>query len=204
MIPRQERCSGVLPDRFGSGASAVAPVARTGTSNAAMAVLIAESAPSGPPGSGSRSPARSRAARPDSGSLCASSPGTATTGPPVPFSSRARASSRATTRRRGTHARGPSRRPTFAAGVACGAVVISAKDNTESPLRIYGSGSNLADHRLLEVTAGGELILAGGTGNGYRLAELMGATNPSGWAGVLKVKTPAGATAGYILLYSNP
>jgi hypothetical protein len=36
------------------------------------------------------------------------------------------------------------------------------------------------------------------------LAELMGATNPSGWSGVLKVKTPAGATAGYILLYSNP
>jgi len=32
---------------------------------------------------------------------------------------------------------------------------------------------------VLEVTAGGELILAGGTGNGYRLAELMGATNPS-------------------------
>jgi len=82
--------------------------------------------------------------------------------------------------------------------------VIAAKDNAESPLRIYGPGSNLADHRLLEVTAGGELILAGGTGNGYRLAELMGATNPSGWSGVLKVKTPAGATAGYILLYSNP
>jgi hypothetical protein len=32
----------------------------------------------------------------------------------------------------------------------------------------------------------------------------MGATNPSGWSGVLKVKTPGGATAGYILLYSNP
>ena len=92
----------------------------------------------------------------------------------------------------------------IAAGIACGAVVISAKDNTESPLRVYGPGSNLADHKLLEVTAGGELILAGGTGNGYRLAELMGATNPSGWSGVLKVKTPAGATAGYILLYSNP
>jgi hypothetical protein len=87
-----------------------------------------------------------------------------------------------------------------AAGIASGSVVISAKDNAESPLRIYGPGSNLADHRLLEVTAGGELILAGGTGNGYRLAELMGATNPSGWSGVLKVKTPAGATAGYILL----
>jgi len=61
-----------------------------------------------------------------------------------------------------------------AAGVACGATVIAAKDNSESPLRIYGPGSNLADHRLLELTAGGELILAGGTGNGYRLAELMG------------------------------
>jgi hypothetical protein len=91
-----------------------------------------------------------------------------------------------------------------AAGVACGAAVISAKDNSESPLRIYGPGSNLADNRLLEVTADGELILAGGTGNGYRFAELMGASNPSGWSGVLKVKTPAGATAGYILLYSNP
>lgn len=91
-----------------------------------------------------------------------------------------------------------------AAGVARGATVIAAKDSAESPLRVYGPGSNLADHRLLEVTAGGELILAGGTGNGYRLAELMGATNPSGWSGVLKVKTPAGTAAGYILLYSNP
>ncbi len=91
-----------------------------------------------------------------------------------------------------------------AAGVACGATVIAAKDSAESPLRIYGPGSNLSDHRLLEVTAGGELILAGGTGNGYRFAELMGASNPSGWSGVLKVKNPAGATAGYILLYSNP
>jgi hypothetical protein len=69
---------------------------------------------------------------------------------------------------------------------------------------LYGPGSNLTDHRLIEVTGTGELIIAGGTGNGYRLAELMGATNPSGWSGVLKVKTPAGATAGYILLYSNP
>ena len=90
------------------------------------------------------------------------------------------------------------------AGIACGGVVISAKDNAESPFRIYGPGSNLADHRLIEVTNTGELIIAGGVGNGYRLAELMAATNPSGWSGVLKVKTPAGATAGYILLYSNP
>ncbi len=91
-----------------------------------------------------------------------------------------------------------------AAGIACGAVVISAKDNAESPLRVCGPGSNLADHTLVEVTAGGELIIAGGAGNGYRLAELMSATNPNGWAGVLKVKIPAGATAGYILLHSNP
>jgi hypothetical protein len=91
-----------------------------------------------------------------------------------------------------------------AAGLAAGSVVITARDNAEPPLRVYGPGSNLADHRLLEVTAGGELILAGGTGNGYRFAELMGAAIPSAWSGVLKVKTPAGATAGYILLYSNP
>jgi hypothetical protein len=91
-----------------------------------------------------------------------------------------------------------------AAGIACDTVVISAKDNAESPLKVRGPGSNLADHTLLEVTAGGELIIAGSTGNGYRLAELMGATNPSGWSGVLKVKTPGGVTAGYILLYSNP
>jgi hypothetical protein len=32
----------------------------------------------------------------------------------------------------------------------------------------------------------------------------MGATNPNGWAGVLKVKNPAEVTAGYILRYSNP
>jgi len=91
-----------------------------------------------------------------------------------------------------------------AAGIACGAVVVSAKDGAESPLRVYGPGSNLSDHGLLEATAGGDLIIAGGSGNGYRLAELMSATNPNGWAGVLKVKTPAGTTLGYILLYSNP
>jgi len=90
------------------------------------------------------------------------------------------------------------------AGVTCGPTVISAVNSTDSPLKVRGPGSNLSDHTLLEVTAGGELIIAGGTGNGYRLAELMGATNPSGWSGVLKVKNPAGVTAGYILLYSNP
>ena len=39
---------------------------------------------------------------------------------------------------------------------------------------------------------------------GHRLAERMGATNPSGWSGVLKAKDPDGATLGYILLYTNP
>jgi hypothetical protein len=68
----------------------------------------------------------------------------------------------------------------------------------------HGPGSNLADSTLLELTATGELILAGGSGNGYRLAELAAANNPTGWSGVIKVKTPAGATLGYILLYSNP
>jgi hypothetical protein len=91
-----------------------------------------------------------------------------------------------------------------AAGVACGPMVVSGINTTDSPLKVRGPGSNLADHTLLEVTAGGELIIAGSTGNGYRFAELMGASNPSGWSGVLKVKSPSGVTAGYILLYSNP
>ena len=89
-------------------------------------------------------------------------------------------------------------------GIAAGTTVIAAPDSTASPLKIHGPGSNLADSTLLELTANGELILAGGAGNGYRLADLAAANNPSGWAGVLKVKTPAGATLGYILLYSNP
>jgi hypothetical protein len=91
-----------------------------------------------------------------------------------------------------------------AAGIACGPVMVSAINSTDSPVKVHGPGSNLADHTLLQVTATGELILAGGTGNGYRLAELMGATNPSGWSGVIKVKNPAGPTVGYILLYTNP
>lgn len=65
---------------------------------------------------------------------------------------------------------------------------------------VPGPGSNLADHTLLEVTASGDLIIAGGAGNGHRLAELTTANNPSGWAGVLKVKTPSGTTLGCILL----
>ena len=91
-----------------------------------------------------------------------------------------------------------------ASGVAASPTVIAAPDNTTSPLKIHGPGSNLADGMLLELAANGELILAGGSGNGYRLAELMAATNPSGWAGMLKVKTPSGTTLGHILLYTNP
>ncbi len=91
-----------------------------------------------------------------------------------------------------------------AAGVACGPLLVVGKDTAESPLKVRGPGSPLTDHTLLEVTAGGELIIAGGTGNGYRFAEIVGASNPSGWSGCLKVKNPAGVTAGYILLYSNP
>jgi hypothetical protein len=92
----------------------------------------------------------------------------------------------------------------LASGVSAGPTVIASTDNTTSPLKIHGPGSNLADNTLLELTADGDLILAGGSGNGYRFGELMGAGNPSGWSGVIKVKNPSGATAGYILLYSNP
>lgn len=91
-----------------------------------------------------------------------------------------------------------------ASGMAAGPTVIAAPDSTTSPLRIHGPASNLADSTLLELTANGELILAGGSGNGYCLAEVTSASNPSGWAGVIKVKSPAGATVGYILLYANP
>ena len=97
-----------------------------------------------------------------------------------------------------------SQAPRNRAGSALGATIISAANSTEAPLTIHGPGSNLADMTLLQVTSSGELIIAGGSGNGYRLAELMSASNPSGWSGVLKVKTPAGTTLGYILLYSNP
>ena len=94
--------------------------------------------------------------------------------------------------------------PHITSGLASGSIVIAAPDSTTSPLKVHGPGSNLADSTLLELTPSGELILAGGSGNGYRLAELGAANNPSGWSGVLKVKTPAGATLGYILLYSSP
>jgi hypothetical protein len=97
-----------------------------------------------------------------------------------------------------------SQTPHVDAGLAAGPTVIAAPDNTTSPLKIHGPGSNLADSTLLELTANGELILAGGSGTGYRFAGLGPANNPSGWAGVLKVKAPAGATLGFILIYSSP
>jgi hypothetical protein len=91
-----------------------------------------------------------------------------------------------------------------AAGVACGTMLVVAKDSAETPFRVTGPGSNLADHTLLQVNSAGELTIAGGAGNGYMFSALQGASNPSGWSGVIKVKSPAGVTAGYILLYSNP
>jgi hypothetical protein len=94
--------------------------------------------------------------------------------------------------------------PRISSGLAAGPTIIAVPDSTTSPLKIHGPGSNLSDSTLLELTTNGELILAGGAGNGYRFAELGAASNPSGWSGVLRVKTPAGATIGYIVLYSNP
>ncbi|MCC6364924.1 MAG: hypothetical protein IT165_15510 [Bryobacterales bacterium] len=52
------------------------------------------------------------------------------------------------------------------AGVACGPLLVAAKDNVETPFRVAGPGSNLADHTLLQVTPAGELLIAGGSGNG--------------------------------------
>lgn len=75
--------------------------------------------------------------------------------------------------------------------------VIATPDSTTSPLKTHGPASNLADRAALE------LILADGSGNGYRHAEIAGTSNPSGWSGVLKAKTPTGASLGYILLYST-
>ena len=80
----------------------------------------------------------------------------------------------------------------------------AAPDSTTSPLKIRAASSKLDDSTLLELTANGKLILAGGSGISYRFSERGIANNRSGWSGVLKVKTPAGTTLGYILLYSNP
>ena len=90
----------------------------------------------------------------------------------------ARASSRATIRRRRTRARGDTRPRRSRREWRAGATVVSAVNSTDSPFKVRGPGSNLADHTLLEVTAGGELIIAGGTGNGYRLAEIDGREQP--------------------------
>ena len=83
-------------------------------------------------------------------------------------------------------------------------MLVVAKDTADTPFRVAGPGSNLADHTLLQVNAAGELTIAGSTGTGYVLSALQGASNPSGWSSVIKVKNPAGVTAGYLLLYSNP
>lgn len=84
--------------------------------------------------------------------------------------------------------------PRNRAGAVLGATGITALNATEPPLTIYGPGSNLAGRTLFQVSSGGEPIIADGSANGYRLAELMSATNPSDWAGVLKATTPAGTT----------
>ena len=56
---------------------------------------------------------------------------------------------------------------------------------------------------MLELTANGKLILAGGSGNGYRLAKI-GPANPSGWSGVIKVKARNGTPLGFVLVYLKP
>ena len=91
-----------------------------------------------------------------------------------------------------------------ASDIVSGALGLDVGAESSDPLVVRSNQSNLTDHTLMKVLNNGELIIAGGAGNGYRFAELMGASNPSGWSGVIKVKNPAGVTAGYILLYSNP
>ena len=96
----------------------------------------------------------------------------------------ARASSRATIRRRGYARTWGYQTAPVAAGVACGPTWSSPQSTARTRRsKCAVLARTLADHTLLEVTAGGELIIAGGTGNGYRLAEMMGASNPSGWSG---------------------
>jgi hypothetical protein len=91
-----------------------------------------------------------------------------------------------------------------ASDIVSGALVLDVGAESSDPLVVRSNQSNLTDHTLMKVLNNGELIIAGGAGNGYRFAELLGASNPSGWSGVIKVKNPAGVTAGYLLLYSNP
>ena len=71
-------------------------------------------------------------------------------------------------------------------------------------MKVRRRGSILDDHTPLELASGGELILEGGVGNGYRLAELVGTTNPSNWAGLFKVKNTTDSILEYILFDSNP
>lgn len=73
-----------------------------------------------------------------------------------------------------------SKPPRSRAGAALGATVVTPTNSSEAPLTIYGPGSNLADKMLFRVRSRGELIIAAGSGNGYRLAELRSASNPSG------------------------
>jgi hypothetical protein len=51
--------------------------------------------------------------------------------------------------------------------------------------------------------AGGELIISSGYGNGYRFAEVVGASNLSGWSGCI-VKNPPGARRARSPLFCFP
>jgi hypothetical protein len=59
-----------------------------------------------------------------------------------------------------------------------GAVAIATGGNGDGPFTVSGDHSSLADHTLLKVLNNGELIVAGGTGNGYRCAEIMAPAIP--------------------------
>lgn len=89
------------------------------------------------------------------------------------------------------------------AGSALGSTIITTKDTSEIPLQIYGPNSPLSTRLLLQVNSGGELLIAGGSGNGYMLSAVSGSANPSGWAGNIRVKDTSGSTIGYILLYTS-
>jgi hypothetical protein len=82
-----------------------------------------------------------------------------------------------------------------------GPLPVVGKDTSALPFKVRGPGSSLADHTRVEVTAGGELITR--RARATDIAWLRSsASSPSGWAGCLKVTTPASAVAGYALLYS--
>lgn len=67
---------------------------------------------------------------------------------------------------------------------------------------VKGAASNLFKSTLLGLTTNDELILTAGSGTG-RLADLGSSNNPSGWAGVLRMKIPASASLSYVLLDSK-